>query len=66
MARSQLWNAAAVVVSLVVAGFVVALFPPLSEAVEFLVFLVFFGASFWLLDRIAPRGRRGRSRARRP
>lgn len=47
----MIWNAVVTVISLVLASIIVAFLPPMSEAVEFLVWAVFFLASAWLLDR---------------
>jgi hypothetical protein len=53
MSRTPIRDAVAVVISVVLASVVVVLLPPIdSEAVEFLVWLAAFGASFWLLDRV--------------
>jgi membrane protein implicated in regulation of membrane protease activity len=61
---AQIWNAAAVAISAVIASvLLVLLSPPGGEAAEFLVWLVFFGASFWLLDRVATRRSRPPPRA---
>ena len=49
----MIWNAVATVISAVFASvLVVFLLPPMSEAVEFLVWMGFFAASAWLLDRV--------------
>ena len=56
--RSQLWNAAAVVLSAVLASIFVVLLSPDSEVVEFLLWLAFFAAAFWLLDRVVHGDRR--------
>lgn len=49
--RPQFWDYAAVLLSMVLASVLVAALPPQnSDAVEFLVWLVFFGASWWFLD----------------
>lgn len=52
--RTPIRDAVAVVISAVLASvLVVLLLPPTAgEAVEFLVWTGFFGASFWLLDRV--------------
>jgi len=53
--RAQIWNAVAVVLSAVLASVAVVYLPQNSEAAEFLVWLVFFAASSWLLDRVMGR-----------
>jgi hypothetical protein len=54
MKRNRLWDAVAVALSAVLASILVVLLLPQTagEAVEFLVWMGFFAASFWLLDRV--------------
>jgi hypothetical protein len=51
MMRGSVWDYAAVLLSMVIASVIVASLPPQSsDAVEFLIWLGIFGASWWLLD----------------